>query len=180
MADKSDIGNRMKGYENVLRLKLPKRIPAIVRIDGRAFHTVARKHFGRKWDIQFVEMMSQTAKAVISDMQGCNFCYCQSDEISFLLTDYKTISTDGWFAYDVRKIISISASLASSVFSRLINENICFDSRVFSIPQDEVCNYFIWRQMDATRNAIQMAGREYFSHKKLNNWSILSTVKDTC
>lgn len=44
-----------------------------------------------------------------------------------------------------------------------------FDSRVFNIPKEEVCNYFIWRQQDATRNAIQMVGRANFSHKQLQN-----------
>ena len=42
-----------------------------------------------------------------------------------------------------------------------------FDSRAFSIPKDEVCNYFIWRQQDATRNSIQMVGQANFSHKEL-------------
>jgi len=115
--------------------------------------------------------MVETALAVIKDIQGCQFAYSQSDEISFLLTDYRTISTEGWFSYDARKMISISASLASAVFSRLYGRNICFDSRVFSLSQDEVCNYFLWRQIDATRNAIQMAGREIYSHKQLNKKS---------
>jgi tRNA(His) guanylyltransferase len=150
---------------------LPKRIPVILRIDVRAFHTITRKRFGKAWSMEFVEQMIQTAKTVLADIQGCEFCYCQSDEISFLLTDYKKISTDAWFGYDARKMISISASLASAVFSQLHGRNICFDSRVFSIPQDEVVNYFIWRQIDATRNAIQMAGREYYSHKELTNKS---------
>jgi tRNA(His) 5'-end guanylyltransferase len=68
-------------------------------------------------------------------------------------------------------MISISASLASAIFSKAYGKEICFDSRVFSIPMDEVCNYFYWRQLDATRNAIQMAGHEYFSHKQLQNKS---------
>jgi len=170
-SDGLDIGNRMKQYENVSCWTMPHRIPVIIRIDGRAFHTITRQRFGKAWSQEFVEQMVETAKTVISDIQGCNICYSQSDEISFLLTDYKTISTDGWFDYDARKMISISASLASSVFSRLYGKNVCFDSRCFSLPQDEVCNYFIWRQIDATRNAIQMAGREYFSHKQLQNVS---------
>lgn len=168
-SDGLDIGNRMKEYEKVTEFLLPHRIPVILRLDGRAFHTITRKRFGKDWSMEFVEQMIQTAQTVMSDIQGCNFCYSQSDEISFLLTDYKTIRTQGWFGYDVRKMISISASLASAVFSRLYGRNVCFDSRVFSVPQDEVCNYFIWRQLDATRNAIQIAGREYFSHKKLQN-----------
>ena len=166
--DGLDIGDRMKRYENISAFYLPHRIPVIIRIDGRAFHTITRRRFGKNWSMEFVEQMINTAKTVIADMQGCDFCYSQSDEISFLLTDYRTINTDGWFGYDIRKLISISASLASSVFSRLYGRDIAFDSRCFSLPHDEVCNYFIWRQIDATRNAIQMAGREYFSHKQLH------------
>lgn len=170
-SDGLSIGNRMKIYESVSAWTLPRRIPVIIRLDGRAFHTVTRKRFGKSWSMEFVEQMIETAKAVITDVQGCDFCYCQSDEISFLLTDYKTIRTDAWFGYDARKMISISASLAASVFSRLYGKNVCFDSRCFSLPQDEVVNYFIWRQIDATRNAIQMSGREYYSHKELHQKS---------
>lgn len=169
--DGLDIGNRMKKYERCFEYILPRRIPVIVRIDGRAFHTITRKRFGKKWSNEFVEQMMETAKTVVADIQGCSFCYSQSDEISFLLTDYKTILSEGWFGYDIRKIISISASLAASVFSRIYGRNVCFDSRCFSISQDDVCNYFLWRQIDATRNAIQMAGREYFSHKQLHKKS---------
>ncbi len=168
-SDGLDIGNRMKRYEKIAEWLLPRRIPVIIRIDGRAFHTLTRKKFGRAWSKEFVEMMQETSRAVIEDMQGCSFCYSQSDEVSFLLTDYKTINTGAWFSYDARKMISISSSLASSVFSRLSGVDVCFDSRAFSIPQDEVTNYMIWRQIDATRNSIQMAGREYYSHKELDN-----------
>jgi tRNA(His) 5'-end guanylyltransferase len=170
--DGLDIGNRMKEkYEKVTAYCLPRRVPVIIRIDGRAFHTITRKRFGKAWSMEFVEQMIQMAKAVMDDMQGCKFCYSQSDEVSFLLTDYKTIRTEPWFDYDLRKLISISASMASAVFSAMYGKPVCFDSRAFSMPQDEVVNYFLWRQIDATRNAIQMAGREYFSHKELQNKS---------
>lgn len=44
-----------------------------------------------------------------------------------------------------------------------------FDSRVFTIPSnEEVVNYFIWRQQDATRNSIQMAAQSVCSHKELH------------
>ena len=168
--DKVSLGDRMKTYESVTEFHLTRRIPVIIRIDGRAFHSFTRK-FGRGWNEEFVNQMIEVAKVVQKDIQGCNFCYCQSDEVSFLLTDYKTIRTSPWFDYDARKLVSISASLASSIMTLLNNKVISFDSRAFSLPQDEVCNYFIWRQQDATRNAIQMAGQEHFSHKQLNNLS---------
>jgi tRNA(His) guanylyltransferase len=169
--DGLDIGERMKQYENVSAWKLPKRVPVIVRIDGRAFHTITRRRFGRNWSREFVDTMVVVAKAVQKDIQGCNFCYCQSDEISFLLTDYETIKTEGYFDYDARKIISITASFASAIFSNLYGKPICFDSRCFSMPQDDICNYFLWRQIDAFRNSVQMAGREHFSHKELHKVS---------
>jgi len=171
ISDGLSIGDRMKNYERCSEFLLPKRIPVILRIDGRAFHTITRKRFGKNWSMEFVEQMIEVAKIVQKDIQGCDLCYSQSDEVSFLITDYKTIRTSAWFDYDIRKLISISASLASSVFSRIYGKNVCFDSRAFSLPQDEICNYFIWRQIDATRNAIQMAGREYFSHKSLHKIS---------
>ena len=46
-----------------------------------------------------------------------------------------------------------------------------FDARCFNIPVDEVTNCFIWRQQDATRNAIQMLGQCNFSHKELQKKS---------
>ena len=168
-SDKLSVGDRMKVYEAVSAWTLPRRIPVILRLDGRAFHTITRKRFGKSWSMEFTEQMIETAKTVMADIQGCDICYCQSDEISFLLTDYKKITTEAWFGYDARKMISISASLASAQFSRVHGRNVCFDSRVFSIPQDDVTNYFVWRQVDATRNAIQMAGRELYSHKEMNN-----------
>jgi tRNA(His) 5'-end guanylyltransferase len=42
-----------------------------------------------------------------------------------------------------------------------------FDSRVFNLPESEVCNYFVWRQQDATRNSIETLGREYFTQAEL-------------
>lgn len=52
-----------------------------------------------------------------------------------------------------------------------------FDSRVFSLPKEEVVNYFIWRQQDAIRNSIQSVGQANFSHKELNGKST-NTVKE--
>lgn len=42
-----------------------------------------------------------------------------------------------------------------------------FDARVFMLPKDEVCNYFIWRQQDASRNSIQAVAQNIFSCKEI-------------
>ena len=46
-----------------------------------------------------------------------------------------------------------------------------FDARVFNIPKEEVANLIYWRQLDATRNSIQMVGQANFSHKELQKKS---------
>lgn len=46
-----------------------------------------------------------------------------------------------------------------------------FDCRCFNIPKEEVTNCIYWRQLDATRNSIQMIGQANFSHKELQNKS---------
>lgn len=51
------------------------------------------------------------------------------------------------------------------------NKGAMFDSRVFTIPKEEVCNYFIWRQQDSTRNSIQSVGQANFSQRELNGKS---------
>jgi len=43
-----------------------------------------------------------------------------------------------------------------------------FDSRAFILPKEEVCNYFIWRMQDCTRNSIQSLGQANFSHKEMH------------
>lgn len=52
-----------------------------------------------------------------------------------------------------------------------VNKGTMFDSRCFNIPKEEVTNLIYWRQLDATRNSIQMVGQANFSHNELHNKS---------
>jgi tRNA(His) 5'-end guanylyltransferase len=177
------LGDRMKGYENINRIYLTKRMPAIIRVDGKAFHTFT-KGFKKPYDDIFNKTMWETARYLCNNIEGCKIGYVQSDEISLLLTDYENINTESWFGKNIQKMVSISASLATLSFNREFKiisngsepyikkyDTAIFDSRVFVLPIEEVCNYFIWRQQDATRNYILSVGQSEFSHKKLNNKS---------
>jgi tRNA(His) 5'-end guanylyltransferase len=163
----------MKEYESVPRAHLTKRLPAIIRLDGKAFHTLTRK-LEKPVDTRFMKVMAETAKAVAEEVQGCKLGYTQSDEISLLLTDYETIKTQGWFDYGIQKMVSVSASLATAFFNAryLYHFGACspslavFDSRVFTLPPDEVTNYFLWRQQDAIRNSIQSFGQYNIGKKE--------------
>lgn len=165
------IGDRMKeNYENRSRYKLTRRVPVIIRLDGKAFHSLTRG-YEKPFDRLFNNAMRWTASHLLKEIQGAKLAYTQSDEISLLLTDFDRLNTDAWFDYNIQKMSSISAGMASAYFT--INhctetEYAVFDSRCFNIPKEEVNNYFIWRQKDWERNSIQMFAQAHFSHKQLH------------
>ena len=205
-----ELGKRMKEfYENIPKSKLMRRTPVAIRIDGKAFHTFTRG-FDKPFDEVLIKSMQETTKYLCENIQGCVLGYTQSDEITLILVDYKTLETDAWFGYEVQKMCSISASMATMAFNKAfekafnewgyenlpdwgmggtnehVDENLMklcevydkaqikgavFDSRVFNIPKEEVTNLIYWRQLDATRNSIQMVGQANFSHKELQNKS---------
>lgn len=176
------LGDRMKEYENVTRAYLPRRTNTIIRIDGKAFHTLTH-NFTKPFDYDFMRMMDNTAIHLCKEIQGVKLAYIQSDEISLWLTDYDTIDTQAWFNSNIQKIVSVSASLATHAFNKALREYLylinstkimigLFDSRVFTIPeQGEVANYFLWRCKDATRNSLQMLARSQYSHSFLEGKS---------
>jgi len=163
------IGDRMKRYELASKQYLTRRTPIIVRVDGKSFHTFTRG-MERPFDKPLMNAMAGTAGKMVSHMDGAVFAYQQSDEISILLKDWTTLNTEAWFDNNVQKIASVSASLATGYFNLLFDSDkmAFFDARVFSIPMEEVANYFIWRQQDATRNSIQMVAQAHFSQKQLH------------
>jgi tRNA(His) guanylyltransferase len=166
---KDEIGDRLKSFfEDRTRYLLPRKTYYIIRADGKAFHSYARG-LKRPFDEKLMEDMDNTTKYLCENIQGCKLGYVQSDEISLLLTDTQDIKTEAWFDGVVQKIASISASMATAKFNELRPGKIAlFDSRVFSIPQlEEVINYFIWRQQDATRNSISSVAQSLYSHKEL-------------
>ncbi len=168
------LGDRMKAnYEDRSRYYLTRRTPVIIRLDGRAFHTLLC-HCQKPFDDSFRNTMSVTALNVCCEIQGAKCAYVQSDEISILLTDFDTLETQAWFDYNLQKLVSVSASLTSTIFTFLfpLEEKIAtFDSRAFNIPKEEVANYFVWRQKDWIRNSVTMLAQSHFSHKELMNKS---------
>ena len=201
-----DLGTRMKEfYEQVPKTRLVRRMPVAIRIDGKAFHTFTRG-FRKPFDHILIKTMQETTKYLCENIQGCVLGYTQSDEITLILVDYQKLTSSAWFDYEVQKLCSISASMATMAFNKYFAENVAnetleyktsivpqcvkiqqeikeyhdtlraavnkgamFDARCFNIPKEEVTNLIYWRQLDATRNSIQMVGQANFSHKELQN-----------
>ncbi|MCY7911168.1 tRNA(His) guanylyltransferase Thg1 family protein [Bacillus inaquosorum] len=167
-----NFGDRMKDYENAYRVKLPKRMPVLIRIDGKAF-TNYTKGMKKPFDEDLTYAMWETCKYLAQNIMGCKLAYTQSDEISLLLTNYDKLTTESWFDNNLQKLVSVSASLATAKFNEVMRMKYpekklaLFDARAWILPKDEVCNYFLWRQKDATKNSISMVAQANFSHNQL-------------
>ena len=163
------LGDRMKeNYENRQRFYLVRRTPVIMRLDGRAFHTLTRKHCEKPFCNTFQESMVHGAKQCLKMISGARCAYVQSDEVSILISDFDKLTTDAWFDYNVQKMVSVSASRMALSFSRRFGQEGEFDCRVFNIPLAEVTNYFVYRQKDWLRNSIIMCSLSVFSPKQLH------------
>ena len=179
--NKDTLGDRVKRYESVSKPLLTRRTPIVVRVDGKAFHTFTRG-CNKPFDKQLIKAMAYATKKTSDNIQGFKLAYVQSDEASFLITDYDTLETDAWFDYELNKIVSITASMFTYYFNDWLRKNhnstktlqgeAFFDSRAFNVPHDDWQNVFIWRQRDWERNSVQMLARSLFSQKQLNGENI--------
>jgi len=162
-----DLDSRMKTLEGVWDFVLPIRMPVVIRIDGKAFHSFTR-NLERPFDQSLAEALDKTAIKLLLEIQNARFAYLQSDEISLLLIDYNRFNSQQWLGGRIQRMVSVSASIATAAFREHFGLEAYFDSRVFILPREEIINYFIWRQRDCVRNSIQMVAREYYSHKELH------------
>lgn len=168
----TSLSDRMKRYEAATRFLLPPRTYTVVRVDGKTFHSFTR-HCDRPFDYTLMDAMAVTATRLIDMLHGGVLAYVQSDEISVVLQDFATHSTQPWMGGVVQKQASIAASIATAAFNAAYTHpdgvTAMFDGRVYTLPSKvEVMNYLVWRQQDATRNAVNMAARSCFSDKRLH------------
>lgn len=160
------LGDRMKGYESVYHFHAIRRVPLVVRIDGRAFHSYTKKRgCETPFDINLRNEMVDAATVVADGLQGFVMAYHQSDEVSFVLIDTKRLNSEPHFGYDIQKVASTTASAFTEAFG--FGDGAQFDCRAFTVPEADVPNYFLWRSRDWERNSLSMLCRKHFSAKQL-------------
>jgi len=179
MEDNS-LNARMKSYEDVSDYSLTPKIPTVIRADGKSFSNWT-SGLQRPFDDNFRSCMEYATYRLCKEIEGARFGFTQSDEISILLIDYATIATQPFFGNRLQKMVSVAASICTSAFItaalKYIPEHLKlkglpkFDARVFSLPGEEVSNYFLSRSNDGSRNSIQQVARCYFSQKQLHGKS---------
>ena len=156
----------MKDYEVYSSLKVPKNSRVIVRLDGRAFHKLASDlKLVKPYDRNFYQVMAVVCEDLFREFSP-SFVYTFSDEISLLLNN---IPFDG----RIEKINSVMAGFASSSF--VIHYDIdfkkppAFDSRIIPINDDDILDYFRWRQDESWMNCVNSHGISYLKTKYSNN-----------
>lgn len=192
---KDSLGDRQKAYEAVNDRILVPKMPFIVRVDGKAFHTYTRG-FVKPFDTIMGATMIEVTKKLCEEIAGAVLGYTQSDEITIVCKYTDRIVSQAWFNGRVRKIETIAASKATKWFNKIFSEKVHdyienyegteeykntlrlfynkkigmaeFDARAFNIPEWDCINNVIWRQQDATRNSVEAVGHANFSTKELH------------
>lgn len=192
---KDSLGDRQKAYEAVNDRILVPKMPFIIRVDGKAFHTYTRG-FVKPFDNIMGTTMIEVTKKLCEEIAGAVLGYTQSDEITIVCKYTDRIVSQAWFNGRIRKIETIAASKATKWFNKIFSEKVHdyienfegtkeykntlrlfynkkigmaeFDARVFNIPEWDCINNVILRQQDATRNSVEAVGHANFSTKELH------------
>lgn len=167
-----EFGDRMKAYDAIeTSRRLNPNLPIYARIDGRSFSKFTLG-MERPFDQRMTSAMIETARYLVGETHA-RIAYTQSDEISLI---WLANSEDSqiFFSGKVQKLASVLASMAAAKFATICPEGFedrlpHFDARVFQLPDlHEGANAFLWRGLDARKNAIQMVAQTRFSAQQLH------------
>jgi tRNA(His) guanylyltransferase len=171
-----ELADRMKLYENIgAGQRLIPNLPVCIRMDGKAFHQWTRG-LRRPYDERLHALFDATAKFLV-EASDAAIGHTQSDEITLILYNGGKPDSQVFFDGRVSKLTSVLASMATAKFNALVPSILpekrdrlaFFDARVWTVPtEQEAVNCLLWRELDATRNNIQMAAQALYSHKQLH------------
>lgn len=157
---------RQREYENSYNHSIIKRIPVIIKIDGRSFLKVT-KNIQKPFCNKTMMIFSDVMLSLVKQIDGAIFGYQYSDKIIIILKNDKTLDTNPWFGNKIQDMASNSASIASYEFlTNFWNMNnapnlegaLTFKSKAFPVPDiNEAVNYIIYRQFKCMEHAINQS-----------------------
>jgi tRNA(His) 5'-end guanylyltransferase len=173
------LGDRMKRYESAeAGRRLMPLLPALARLDGRAFHSFVRG-LVRPFDERLSALMIDTATFLVRETNA-TVGYTQSDEITLAWVP-EGYDSQIFFEGRIQKMTSTLAALGTAHFNRRLPAFLpagyaerlpIFDCRVWNVPNvEEAANTYLWRELDATKNSIAMAARAYYDHAAVHDKS---------
>ena len=147
-----ELDKKMRIYEQSIDQCILPDMYLVARLDGRSFSRLTKEvcNFEAPFDVRFRDMMVNTVKQLMDCGFRVVYGFTESDEISLLFHREETT-----FGRKVRKFNSILAGQASAAFSLQLGQVIAMDCRLVPLPSiEKVKDYFLWRQEDAHRNAL--------------------------
>ncbi len=147
-----ELDQKMRIYEQSLDQIILPETYLVARLDGRGFTRLTKEicSFEAPFDVRFRDLMVHTVQSLMDCGFRVVYGFTQSDEISLLFHP-----GENTFGRKVRKYNSTLAAEASAVFSLKLEKVATFDCRIVPLPTVErVQDYFLWRQEDAHRNAL--------------------------
>ena len=174
--DMDGLGDELKAIESSNGLSLLPNIPVYARLDGKKFSKFT-KGMDKPYDIKLSNIMIEVTKEIV-DKTGATVGYTQSDEISIYWSNEKTQQQMD-FKGRLDKWIGELVGIATAKFMQLIAKDFPekvdslprFDCRVFNCSQLDAAKFFIWRQMDANKNSVNLVASVHFSDKYLKGIS---------
>lgn len=165
------LGDRHKNFERLTSTRLMQGLSTIIRLDGRAFHTLTQ-WMSRPYHQPMLDCMRETMIHMVRETQA-SVGYVQSDEISLAFLPDRELPFSG----TTQKLISTMAGECSVKFFREMSERMpeyqdmpaVFDARVIQYPTvDLMTENLIWREADATRNSLTAAAHAHYTTKELH------------
>jgi tRNA(His) 5'-end guanylyltransferase len=194
-------------YRNKTDYKIEKKSYTMVMLDGRSFSKMIKNKYHLPFDDTFINMMNETAAYVCKGIQGCKIAYVQSDEMTFVVTDFENPDADIFFGGRLVKMLSIIPGIATGYFNKLAMMNLIpkdkeagnilcssddiyqmlesytpiqFDAKVWQVPNlNDVFATILYRQNDCIRNSKAQVAQKYFSHNQLKNLPVDEQIKLT-
>ena len=186
---KDTLAQRMQGYKAAFDQVLTGRTPVLAHVDGIGFSRYTRGA-QKPFDAALGDLMIDVAQGIVERVQGAVLAYTQSDEITILLHGYKGLDSQPYRGNRVQKLVSDMAGPTSAQFTALSHRiwdpgklagvrEAAFAAAVFLVPENDVTNFFLWRQKDALRNSVQMQARSLHSHKEIKGCNV-TQMKSMC
>lgn len=174
---KDPLMDEFKLLENQYDLRVMPKMPFIVRLDGKAFHSFVKKaNYERPFSKEFSERMTSLLRELTSEFHAV-LGFTQSDELSLLFLQDRTEHTQAIFGGRINKINSVLASHAGCWFNFDHLTMGIFDARTFSIPKDRIQAYFRARQRDCYRNWVNSWAQFYLGHSAIEGLTVPDRLK---
>lgn len=154
---------RITTYEEVTNTVLTRRLPIIIHLNGRSFRKVTSlldKPFCEKFNM----VMGQVLVKLAADIDGVVLGYNFNDDITLVCRNDQTLQTEAWYNNNIQKIVSITASIASTALLNVVKSHDfkllgdpIFSANTFVVPSlAEAVNYLVAKQHAASHSAISM------------------------